>query len=220
VRLPRCSWAYRPYADVPAAERRSASRIVFGSFNNLLKINPEVLTLWAHIVRRVPGSQLFLKAASLGWAEAKARVLHRLQEAGVSETQIRLEPPTGQVTAHLACYSQVDIGLDPFPYNGTTTTCEALWMGVPVITLAGSRHSARVGASLLPAAGLGELVAGSPDEYVDKALALAADEDRRMFLRRTLRQQILGNPLGQPASLARALERTYRELWHRWLDGR
>jgi predicted O-linked N-acetylglucosamine transferase (SPINDLY family) len=113
-------------------------------------------------------------------------------------------------------YGQVDIALDPFPYNGTTTTCDALWMGVPVITLRGDRHAGRVGASLLSHVGLTALIAESLDDYVAKAAALAADLDRLTALRAALRQRLIASPIGDPQGFARTLEGAYRDLWHRW----
>jgi predicted O-linked N-acetylglucosamine transferase (SPINDLY family) len=177
-----------------------------------------VLTLWAEILRRVPTSTLFIKERPMTWAPAKEKVLERLAAAGVSRDRVRLVGSTLGNDAHLAAYEELDVALDPFPYNGTTTTCEALWMGVPVVTMVGDRHSARVGASLLNGVGLPDLVARSPAEYVEIAVRLAMDTDRRQQLRRTLREQFLASEVGQPLTLARALEAEYRRLWARYCD--
>ncbi len=119
-------------------------------------------------------------------------------------------------TAHLALYEQIDIALDPFPYNGTTTTCEALWMGVPVVTLRGDRHCARVGASLLSQAGLTDWIAGSVDDYLEIALALAANPEQLDALRRSLRQRVAASSLCDGDGFARKMENAYRTIWKSW----
>jgi predicted O-linked N-acetylglucosamine transferase (SPINDLY family) len=112
----------------------------------------------------------------------------------------------------------VDIALDPFPYNGTTTTCEALYMGVPVVTLAGTMHPGRVGASLLSCIGLPDLVAKDEDDYIRIAAALAADEPRRIGLRRDLRGMVMASPLCDAAGYAARMEGALRKMWRRWCD--
>jgi predicted O-linked N-acetylglucosamine transferase (SPINDLY family) len=120
--------------------------------------------------------------------------------------------------AHLAAYQRVDIALDPFPYNGTTTTCEALWMGVPVLTLRGDRHAGRVGASLLSQIGLMDLIAGSAKEYVEIALALANDPSRMADLRRSLRPRMAASPLCDAPAFARKIEAAYHTMWRHWCE--
>jgi predicted O-linked N-acetylglucosamine transferase (SPINDLY family) len=129
---------------------------------------------------------------------------------------VELAPPTDDYTDHLRTYERIDIALDTFPYNGTTTTCEALWMGVPVITLAGDRHAACVGASLLDSVGLPNLVAESPQQYVSIAKSLATDLPALARLRAELRSKMLGSPLCDGVSLAREVERAYRSVWRDW----
>jgi predicted O-linked N-acetylglucosamine transferase (SPINDLY family) len=122
------------------------------------------------------------------------------------------------LAAHLAAYHQVDIALDPFPYNGTTTTCEALWMGVPVVTLRGDRHVGRVGASLLTQVGLPDLIAASVEEYVEVAAALAVDAARLNELRRSLRQRMAASPLCDGRAFARKIESAFRGMWRKWCE--
>jgi predicted O-linked N-acetylglucosamine transferase (SPINDLY family) len=130
--------------------------------------------------------------------------------------RIELVPMLADTAAHLGLYDRIDIALDPFPYNGTTTTCEASWMGVPVITLRGDRHAGRVGASLLTQLGLTELIADSVEEYVEIAVALAVDQARLGELHRSLRPRLATSPLGDAAAFARKIESAYRAMWQRW----
>jgi protein O-GlcNAc transferase len=125
-------------------------------------------------------------------------------------------PHTPAVFDHLDLYARVDIALDPFPYNGTTTTCEALWMGVPVVTLAGERHASRVGASLLTAVGLDGLIARDHDAYLGAACALAGDADGLAALRASLRERMRASPLCDGDDFASAIEAAYRAAWKRW----
>ena len=217
VRLPRGFLCYRPPDGAPAATPRPMSAadapgVTFGSFNNLAKIGPSVIAAWSQILHRVPQSRLLLKAAGLGSPRARDR-LHRLFAAqGVAPDRVTLLATTETRDAHLAIYGQVDIALDSFPYNGTTTTCEALWMGVPVVALRGNRHAARVGASLLHRLGLDELVAEDVDGYIAIAGALAADPARTARLGAALRARMLGSPLCDAAGFARDLEAAYAAM--------
>jgi len=120
------------------------------------------------------------------------------------------------ISVHLALYEHIDIALDPFPYNGTTTTCEALWMAVPVVTLKGDRHSARVGASLLTHTGISEWIADSVDNYVEIAVGLASDPAKLDELRRELRQRLAASPLCDRNAFARKVENAYRSIWRSW----
>ena len=147
-----------------------------------------------------------------------ASFLARLGERGIAAECVQLARWLPDSAAHLALYEQIDIALDPFPYNGTTTTCEALWMGVPVVTMRGDRHSARVGASLLTAAGMTDWIAGSADQYVEIASALAADPDALHRLRRSLRERLAASALCDGQGFARKMESAYRTAWRRWCE--
>lgn len=189
--------------------------ITFGSFNALPKINDEVIALWARVLQALPQSRLFLKAISLANRDTRERLAQRFARHGISRERLDILPGLEDPRAHLHAYRRVDIALDTFPCNGTTTTCEALWMGVPVITLLGQRHSARISASLLLQLGLQECVAHSEENFVDKALALAAGHARLRHLRSALREQIRQLPLGDPGQYVPRLEAAYRAILQR-----
>lgn len=209
VRLPGGFLCYQPQPDSPPIGLLpclASGRITFGSFNNLAKVTPEQLALWVRLLHMVPGSMLLLKAAGLGDTSARNRVFQCLVSQGVSEDRFLLLGAQADPVEHLNFYNNVDICLDTYPYNGTTTSCEALWMGVPVITLAGCHHVARVGASILSCLGLPELVAGSAEEYLARASALANNPELLEKLRRTMRQRMSASPLLDGAGFARRFE--------------
>ncbi len=222
VRLPRCFLCYTPPRELPdpgAAPFLSSGHITFGSFNAAPKINEHVLGLWAKIMQRVPGSRLMLKNRPLTSATVRERVLSVLDAGGVARDRVELIVWTAGPADHLAMYSRVDIALDTLPYNGTTTTCEALLMGVPVVALAGDSHVSRVGVSLLTSVGCPELIATDVQGYIDAAAALAGDERRLRAYRASLRGQLLASPLCDARSLAAAVEERYRWMWARACAG-
>ena len=192
--------------------------ITFGSFNNPAKVSPATFDIWARLLARLPDAHLLLKGKSFADAATCASYLARLGERGIAAEHVKLMAWLPGGNAHLTLYEQIDIALDPFPYNGTTTTCEALWMGVPVITLRGDRHSARVGASLLSQVGLTDWIAESADDYVEIALALAADPGRLHDLRRSLRRRLAASSLCDGAGFAHKLEDAYRAIWRNYLS--
>ncbi len=217
VRLKRSAWCYESPTSSPEVAKRSGKTITFGSFNALVKMGPEVVELWSTILRRVPGSRLIIKSRSLASSDAMAHYSKAFAASGIGPDRLSLRPWAKDTAAHLAAYSEVDIALDPFPYNGTTTTCEALWMGVPVITFEGTRHAGRVGTSLLTTVGLGELVARNTDEYVEIACELASDEKRRAGLRKTLRGRMQASALCDGPGFVRELEAAYDDAFARHL---
>jgi protein O-GlcNAc transferase len=221
VRLPRGFHSYRPPVDVapPVAPPVLASgSITFGSFNNTSKVTGEVVRVWSEILKRVPGSQLIVKSGQMGDDETRRRYLNTFIQCGVAAERVELLARIPAADSHLRAYDRLDIGLDPFPYNGTTTTCEALWMGVPVVTWAGQTHVARVGASLLTHCGLEELVARDEAGYIDRAVALAGNPNRLTALRQTMRDRLSTAPLTDYAGFARAVETAYRTMWRTWID--
>lgn len=194
--------------------------VVFGSFNNLSKVTEAVVETWSAVLRRLPGARLVLKSRPLADAEVRRTLEDAFVGNGVGRDRLGFSGWTGSLGDHLTAYHGIDVALDPFPYNGTTTTCEALWMGVPVVTLRGDRHAARVGASLLTSIGLEELVAADADGYVELAVALAGDRDRLNALKETLRGRMADAPLCDAKGFTLRMEAAVRDAWRRWCDGR
>ena len=211
-----CYRAPEQAGEVAPLPARSAGHVTFGSFNNFAKLSPGTIALWSRVLTGVPGSRLVLKATQFKDPEARTRAAELFAAAGVGIERLDLVPPLAAAADHLAHYAHVDIALDPTPYNGTATTCEALWMGVPVVTLRGDRHAARVGASILTVAGLERLIAETPDEYVAIAVDLARDLDALAALRAALRQRLRASPLCDGGAFARAIETAYRGMWRAW----
>ena len=215
VRLPHGFLCYEPpenAPDVSGLPARKNGYITFGSFNNLPKINPEVIALWSRLLERVVDSRLLLKSKQFADEQVRQRFLDLFSVCGIGAERLRLLPRAASTADHLAVYHQVDIGLDPFPYNGTTTTCEALWMGVPVITLRGDRHAGRVGTSILTRMGLEELVAESHDEYVGIGIKLAQNITALESLRASLRSHMQSSVICDGESFTRIMEESFQSL--------
>lgn len=159
---------------------------------------------------------MLLKNPSLSDAGARQHVLDMFAASGVNSERLDLVGNIPSFIEHLKLYNSVDLALDTFPYHGATTSCEALWMGAPVITLAGQMHMSRVGVSLLSNVGLPELVANTPGQYVEIAVKLAGDLPRLKKLRRTMRSRLQTSPLMDAKSLARNIEAAYRDMWRKW----
>jgi len=196
VRFSPCAWSYEAPPDAPVPRdsmRASGEAPVFGCFNHATKITDVQLGLWAQILTRLPKARLVLKSPGLEQPFVREPFLRRLKVAGIDQGRTTLLGTTPDVTSHLALYTGVDIALDTAPYGGTTTTCEALWMGVPVVTLVGDRHASRVGLSLLTAIGCEGWAALSPEAYVNIAVSLAADPEvtRGSELRERMRHSML-----------------------------
>jgi predicted O-linked N-acetylglucosamine transferase (SPINDLY family) len=224
VRLPGGFLCYQPLLEAPPVAAPpsdapdAAGRVTFGSFNNLAKVTPETIGMWAGVLRAVPGARLVLKSPAFDAETVRERVVREFGRHGVGADRLDLLSYVPGMANHLALYARVDVALDTFPYNGTTTTCEALWMGVPVVTLAGETHVERVGASLLTRVGLADLVAESPEAYVATAVALAHDAARRRTLRAALREQLRRSPLMDPLLLTRSIEQAYRAMIDYWRE--
>ena len=217
LRFSNCAWTYEPPADAPEPEMTNAAApITFGSFNNFLKVTGETLAAWAQILEKVPGSRLLIKSPYLEDPEVSASVREKLAAAGIASDRVELLGFFENPADHLAAYSRVDVALDTFPYNGTTTTCEALWMGVPVVSLAGDRHAARVGLSLLAAVGHADWTAENVDAYIEKAVTLAGDRPLRESLRQSLRDDVSKSPLLDYGGQAARFEAALRQAWLEW----
>lgn len=219
VRLPNCFLCYLPPRETPPVSplpAETVGHITFGSFNNLAKVTPTVVAHWASILQAVPDSRLILKSKALRDKTACERYRALFADHGISNERIELIGWTTSIEEHMGLYNRVDIALDTFPYNGTTTTCDALWMGVPVIVLAGSQHAGRVGVSLLGATELTELIADTLDGYRQLAITLANDVDRLAEMRQHLRTKLSASPLCDGPQFARDVEQAYRDMWRQW----
>ncbi|TRV43368.1 MAG: FkbM family methyltransferase [Microcystis panniformis Mp_MB_F_20051200_S9] len=217
-RLPRCYVAYQPSPEaleINPLPALSSEHITFGCLNNFSKLNPFLLSLWAKILQALPQSRLILKSHyhNLDDTEEKQSVELFLQEQGFNLEQVELIDSPTLAEDYFALYHRIDIHLDTFPYNGCTTTCDALWMGVPVLTLAGDRKIQRMGNSLLQAIGLEDWIAHSPEEYVNKAIAFAQDLEAIAKLRTSLRERFQKSQLGDVEGLTLALENAYQQMW-------
>jgi len=222
VRLSGSYFCYQPYPQSPPVSDLPLLQngvVTFGSFNNSAKWSPTILALWAQVLHAVPNSQLLLKANSYLFTDVAVResFAERFAQLGIPSTRLILRDRTADTAEHLAMYQQVDIGVDSYPYNGATTTCEALWMGVPVVTLVGQTHAARTGLSILTAVGLPELVARTPAEYVALCTKLANDLEHLQTLRNTLRLRLQTSSLLDTVTFTRQVEVQYRQMWIKWL---
>lgn len=221
VRLPEGFLCYTPPADAPPVSgppMEKTGYVTFGSFNALAKITPQVIALWAEIMKNLPESRMVLKSHALTDARVRERFRVLFEKENIESSRVSLHGHIHERSQHLAQYHEIDVALDSFPYNGTTTTCESLWMGVPVITLVGDAHAGRVGLSLLSQIGLTELACADQEEYKTMACKLARDLPRLKILRQGLRQRLCQSPLSDGQKHARAVEAAYREMWRMWCD--
>jgi protein O-GlcNAc transferase len=218
-RLPDCNWCFAEPEDSPPVRPSRADRpLHFGSFNKSTKASPVVMELWAAILKATPSSRMIFKSRGLGVQSVRSPIIDFFKSRGIPADRLDLWGSGQDNRTHLDAYNQMDIALDTFPYHGTTTTCDALWMGVPVVTLAGTSHVSRVSVSLLNCVGLPFLVAQSPDEYVSIAVRLANDLPRLAHLHRTLRDKMRASPLMDAPKFARNIEAAYRRMWRTWCE--
>ena len=220
LRLPRSLWCYRPFDDMPHAGRSSriapGESVVFGSMNSCIKLNAEVIRLWARLLRALPDSRLLVATIPAG--SAQRRLLEGFAAEGIVAGRIECAPRLDNA-GFWELHRRIDVALDPFPMNGGTTTCETLWMGVPVVTLKGCTFAARAGCSLLTAAGFPQWIAASPDDYVQIAVALARDIKGRAALRSEMRHRLRQSALFDSVAFTRDLEGLYRTAWREWCAG-
>lgn len=219
IRLPMTAWCYRPPADAPAVIDTPAARngfVTFGSFNSFWKVSPEVADAWVTILNRMPTAKLMLKGPAMGDPGLRGRATETFTSRGVDASRVILVDYEPSGTNHLSRYGEVDVALDTFPYCGTTTTCEALWMGVPVLTFAGRIHQTRVGASLLTSLELKDWITSSLDQYIDVACSFAADIPQLSALRSGMRDRMERSALRDEIGFARDFEAAIRQMWKTW----
>ena len=215
IHLPHCYWCYSapplPDSGHPATERLTGPP-TFGCLNNFAKVTDVTLDLWMRLLRRVPEAQLLVYARTEAHRD---RVRRALREAGVEESRaafVGLQP----LADYLATYGMIDVALDPHPFGGGTTTCDALWMGVPVVSLAGRTAVSRAGSTLLSNVGLEHLVARNEEQYVELAAGLVRDAGGLAALRRELRRSIESSPVMDAKQFAHDLEAAFRTVWRAW----
>ena len=215
ARLDTSFLCFQPRPGTPDVAPLPAERngyITFGSFNHLPKLSDRCITLWADVLQEIPNSKLVLKAQPLADAGVQELTYRRFAKAGITRTRVELLGPNSPVTRFLQEYARIDIALDTTPYNGGTTTCDALWMGVPVISLYGEHFYERMGLSILSCLGRPEWAVATPGEFVDKAAALAADRPTLGAIRSNLRQAMRSSALCDAPGFTAGLEENYRKL--------
>ncbi len=219
VRFADTLWSYAPPPEAetsvapPPVAVPPARPPTFGSFNALTKVSDATIALWSQLLNQVPASRLVLKSAGLEQTDLADTVRRRFAAHGIDTARLDLRGRTSDTMSHLALYREIDVALDPLPYHGTTTTCEALWMGRPVVTLAGDRHANRVGVSLLNAVGHPEWIAANPDDYLRIARELITDREKLARLSTGLRAELQASPLMDHAGQAARFGATLRHLW-------
>lgn len=214
--LPRSMFCFRPdqmTPDIGPCPSLRNGYVTFGSFNNIAKVNDHTLALWAAAMNAVPGSRLLLKSGAMAQEVNRQSVEKVMASHGVAGDRLTLTAWVVNKGGHLKLYNDIDIALDPYPYNGATTTCEALWMGVPVVSRCGATHTSRMGASILRAAGKGEWVASSDDSFVAIAAKVAAEEDERARWRAIGRESLRRCELLDEAGFTQAFEAALLQAW-------
>lgn len=207
------AWA-PPYDPAPVNDLPGrAGPLTFGSYSSVMKLSDETLALWARVLNAAPDARLVLKNGIAEDQAARDRLLGRIAAAGIDAARVEMHPVVWDAVQHLKTYGLIDVALDPTPYNGTTTICEALWMGVPTITLRGDRHAGRVGASLMTQVGLPQFIAETPEQYVQIAVRCNEARTRLAAVRAGLRERMARSPLCDVSGLARRLEDAYRAMW-------
>ncbi len=217
LRLPFAYHCYQPLAlsqDLPVAPTPALQKgfITFASFNNYAKLGDDILSLWAEVLRCLPNSRLLMQTSVMADADIRQQVIQRFVQQGIHAERLILLPHTS-LLEHLQCYHQVDICLDTYPYNGGTTTCHALWMGVPTLSLCGETQSSRMGYSILSTVGLEQWVAFKRDEFIEKAMVFSADVRQLQQLRSTMRSRLQASPLMDAQGFTQAIEEFYRTMY-------
>jgi predicted O-linked N-acetylglucosamine transferase (SPINDLY family) len=217
LRIDGCFLAYALLDELPPVAPRATSGepLTFGSFNNLAKISPTTVRLWKDVLAACSGSRMIIKATSLGDSPTRELAAKRFASLGLPMDRVELIGPTATQQEHLATYARIDVALDTFPYNGTTTTCEALAMGVPVISLFGAHHASRVGLSILSAAGFEQWATNDSTCFVQAACGVA---NQAASYRLALRDRLRASTLCDGRGIARKIESAYRTAWKAWCE--
>jgi predicted O-linked N-acetylglucosamine transferase (SPINDLY family) len=218
IRIASSAMVYSPLTPTPEIGPLPANRngfVMFGALNRLSKVTPTIIGLWAQVLAAVPRARLMILSPSAVEPATNAEICQLLARHGISSDRLDIAHRAPR-EKYLELFNHIDVHLDTFPYNGCTTTCDALWMGVPTVTLAGRAYASRMGLSLLTHAGLADLVATSPAEYVNIAAGLATNQPRRTELRESMRHRLLKSPLMDYHGLAREMESAFRFAWRQW----
>jgi predicted O-linked N-acetylglucosamine transferase (SPINDLY family) len=220
--LPAGFLCYKPADFAPPVASLPASRngyITFGSFNSSSKIHPQIIELWAQILKANVNSRMVLKLGISLDRQMSSNYFRQFERFGINPDRVAV-CGWKTIDEHLKLYGEVDIALDTYPCNGYTTTCEALWMGVPIISRLGRCHASRVGLSILSSIGLDCFAASSPEDYVARATALAANRQALGRLRTSMRQRMAASALCDAGGFTRRVEAAYRKMWRRWCQTR
>lgn len=220
VRLAGCFCCFAPPDGLVASDSPpcvAKRHVTFGLLHKMAKYNGMMIDLWTRVLKAVPTSRLMIHRDSLD-RSVQERLLGEFVKCGIAADRIELVKQTAKEGAHYAAYAKVDISLDSLPWSGHTTSCESLWMGVPFVTLRGSRHAGRMSASILQTVGLKELIAENPDQFVQICAELAGDTARLLRYRKELRQRVSQSSLCDPKGFTRGLEAAYRQIWRKWCE--
>lgn len=223
IELPNCYLCYQPFMlDLTTSQHAHAQngQVTLGSFHRLPKIHSRLIRVWSEILKRAPDTKFLMKTKYLDAPDIQSKILEQFTGHGIDPDRIIFRGHAASYADHLGSYDQIDLMLDAFPYNGTTITCESLWMGVPVVTLAGDLHLSRVGVSINTNAGLGELIGQNEDEYIKIAVELAKAHDQISDYNSNLRDRFLNSVVCDPVTFTQNLEAAYRQMYRRWIDSK
>jgi len=221
IQLPHCFLTYTPpgkLPDVSPVPLIKNNHITFGSFSNLAKFSPDVLSVWANILCSIPNSRLILKCKPFVTLKVRHKMFAFFTQRGVDASRVELLPLTATNYDHMATYGRIDIALDPFPYSGMTTTCEALIMGVPVLTMRGNSFAHNITTSILHHLNLSNWTVSNEEDYIRVAMAHSQNTELLQHLRRTLRRTLLDSVIGKPDIFVKELENTYHNFWLQYLS--
>ena len=220
IRLTNCFLTFKGFENVYPDEvsEKTDDKIIFGCFNNIQKLTPEAVKLWSEILKRYENSELHLKAKQLNTPFVWENITDEFKKYGIGKERLICLGYTPTREEHLKLYNKIDIALDTFPYNGTVTTLEALWMNIPVVTLVGESHAQRVGYSILKNLGLDTLIAETPQDYIDLAVSLAEKPEKIVELKKHMRKNLIASSICNPEVFTRELELRLRKIWKDFIE--